>query len=1154
LPTIVARGSPIFKRAGSFVILPIGSLPNIAAEAPSRLQSESPDMLVRFLRAFALIAILSCALVGSVHRTALGDPGETPPPEPPRIAGESNEGEQALKGFKVPAGLERQLFAAEPLLANPVAFTVDHRGRVYVCETFRQSKGVEDNRSHGHWLDDDLAAMTVADRLAYVKKHLKERANEYTRHDDRIRLLTDTDGDGKADKASVFADRFNAIVDGTGAGVLEYRGNVYYTNIPHLWLLKDVDQDERAEVRQSLAEGFGVRYAFRGHDMHGLIVGPDGRLYFSIGDRGLNVTTKEGKQLVNPSSGAVLRCELDGSNLEMFATGLRNPQELAFDDHGNLFTGDNNSDSGDRARWVYVVEGGDTGWRMEYQYLPDRGPFNREKIWHPQNPDQPAYIVPPITNFANGPSGLAYYPGTGLPEHFNGRFFLCDFRGGPGNSGVHTFKLKPKGASFELVDAEQSFWSVLATDVEFGPDGAVYISDWVNGWNGEGKGRIHRFYSPEITKSELSQQVQKLLAEGLGSLSVSELKKFLAHPDRRIRQEAQFQLADRKEIATLHEVAKNGESTLPRIHAIWGLGQIARREKDVAPIVAPLVELTADDDAEVRAQAAKALGEAKFAPAGDKLIALLKDSEPRVQYFAGMALGHLGRPSAIPALLDALTANNDEDAVLRHGLVMGLTGSAANPQQLVEAAKGAPPAARLGVVLALRRHAAGELALFLDDTEPKIVVEAARAIHDLPVASALPKLATLITRSSKDDALLRRVLNANFRLGSAEHAAAVASFAARADAPENMRLEALAMLKAWEKPSPKDRVLNFWRPLDSRAADLAVNALKIALPSILTGPDKVRTAAAQLAADFGMKEVEPVLVSLLQDTQQPGQTRADALAALAALKVPNLDELVAKALDDASEPRVRAAARNVLMKLKPADSLPHFEKAIREGDRIERQAALAALANFTQPGTNAILEQALDRLVAGEFPADSRLDLLLAAERRASGSIKKKLTQYQAKLPQDDPAAPYLECLEGGDVERGKQIFFERTQVSCVRCHKAAGIGGDVGPDLNKVANDPQTTTRYLLDAIVLPNKNIAKGFESVVILDVDGGVVSGIVKQETPEKIDLMTAEGKLISIRTSQIEERKPGKSPMPEDLMKHLTKLELRDLIAYLASLKE
>ena len=1101
----------------------------------------------------ALIALLSCASLCFVNPVAIAVPGDVPAPQPSKIAGPSNEGEQALKGFKVPEGLERQLYAAEPLLANPVSFAVDHRGRVYVCETFRQGKGVEDNRSHGHWLDDDLAAMTVADRLAYVRKHLKEKAEDYTKQDDRIRLLTDTDGDGRADKASVFADRFNAIVDGTGAGVLEYRGNVYYTNIPHLWMLKDADQNEQAEVRTSLAEGFGVRYAFRGHDMHGLIVGPDGRLYFSIGDRGLNVTTKEGKQLVNPSSGAVLRCELDGSNLEMFATGLRNPQELAFDDHGNLFTGDNNSDSGDKARWVYVVEGGDTGWRMEYQYLPDRGPFNREKIWHPQNADQPAYIVPPIVNFADGPSGLAYYPGTGLPEHFNGRFFLCDFRGGPANSGVRTFKLKPKGASFELVDAEQSIWSVLATDVEVGPDGSVYVSDWVNGWNGEGKGRIHRFFSPEIAKNEVSQQVKKLLAEGLGSQSVGELKKLLAHPDRRLRQEAQFQLADRKEVAALQEVANSSASTLARIHAIWGLAQIARREKDAAAIVSPLLELTSAEDAEVRAQAAKTLGESAFAPALDKLIALLKDSEPRVQYFAAVALGNLKKPAAIPALLELLATNNDQDAVLRHGAVMGLTGSAAKPQDLIEAAKGASPATRLGVVLALRRHHADELAVYLNDAEPKVVLEAARAIHDLPVTSALPKLAAMVSRSSKDDPLLRRVLNANFRLGGADNAAAVANFAAKSDAPDNMRLEALAMLKSWEKPSPKDRVLNFWRPLDSRSQDLAVSALKTSLPGILSGPDKVRTAAAQLAADFGMKEVQPVLVGLFDDPKQAGQTRADALTALAALKASNLEELVGKALADTSEPRVRAAARNVLMKLKPSDSLAEFEKGIA-GERVERQSALAALANFTQQGTNAILEQALDQLIAGKFPADSRLDLLLAAERRASGAIKNKVKQYQDKLPQDDPAASYLECIEGGDAERGKQIFFERTQVSCVRCHKASGVGGDVGPDLTKLASDPQKTARYLLDAVVLPNKNIAKGFDSVVILDVDGGVVSGIVKQETSEKVDLMTAEGKLVSIRKDQIEERKPGKSPMPEDLTKHLTKLELRDLIAYLASLKE
>ncbi|WP_425614758.1 PVC-type heme-binding CxxCH protein [Anatilimnocola sp. NA78] len=1074
------------------------------------------------------------------------------PPEAPKIAGESKDGEQSLQGFKVPEGFERQLFAAEPLLANPVAFTIDHRGRIFVCETFRQSKGVEDNRSHAHWLDDDLAAQTVEDRLAYVKKHLGKKAEDYTKYDDRIRLVTDTDGDGKADKSSVFVDGFNEIVDGTGAGVLEYRGNVYYTNIPHLWLMKDLDANEQAEVRQSLASGFGVKYAFRGHDMHGLIVGPDGRLYFSIGDRGLNVTTKEGKRLVNPSSGAVLRCDLDGSNLEMFATGLRNPQELAFDDNGNLFTGDNNSDSGDKARWVYVVEGGDTGWRMEYQYLPDRGPFNREKIWHPQNADQPAYIVPPITNFADGPSGLAYYPGTGLPEHFNGRFFLCDFRGGPGNSGVRTFKIKPKGASFELVDAEQTFWSVLATDVEFGPDGAVYVSDWVNGWNGEGKGRIHKFYSPEWMKSEAAQQVKKLLAEGLGSQSVAELKKLLAHPDRRLRQEAQFTLVDKQDVASLQEVAIKSQSPLATLHAIWGLEQLVRRGQDAAKLVSPVMALATSDNVEVRAQVAKVIGETKLGSGDETLLKLLKDEDARVRYFAAVSLGKLRSKDAVPALLEVLSENQDQDPVLRHGAVLGLVGAAASPAQLVEAAKGGTPAVRLGVVLALRRLESPEISTFLLDSEPKVVLEAARAIHDLPLTSELPKLAALITRSSKDDPLLRRVLNANFRLGTAEHAKEVAAFAARSDAPEAMRLEALAMLKDWGKPSPKDRVLNFWRPLETRSSELAVSALKPALPGILSGPDKLRTAAAQLAADFGMKEVGPVLLGLLQDKNQAGQTRADALSALAALKVPELEVTVNQALAD-SDSRVRAAGRNVLMKLKPSDSVVSFEKAIFEGDAIERQAALASLADFTQQGTNSILEKALDQLVAGKFPADSRLDLVTAADKRAAGSVKGKVKEYQSQQPKDDPAAAYLDCAEGGDVERGRKIFFERAQVSCVRCHKAAGIGGDVGPDLTKLTSDPQKTRKYLLDSIVQPNKDIAKGFNSVVILDAEGRVLSGIVKQENDQRVELMTAEGKLISVEKELIEERKPGKSPMPEDLTKHLTKFELRDLVEYLASLK-
>jgi quinoprotein glucose dehydrogenase len=437
----------------------------------------------------------------------------------------------------VPAGFSVAAVASEPNLANPVAFCFDPKGRIFVAETHRVFKGVEDNRHHMDWLDDDLAVRTVDDRRAYMVRRMGDQIGKWTEFSDQVRLLEDRDGDGRYEWSSVFSAGYNNVEDGAAAGVLWMGDWLWFTCIPSLWELRDADGDGQAEEKRAVATGFGVHVALFGHDLHGLTFGPDGKVYFSIGDRGLHVETPAGV-LSNPDSGAVLRCNPDGSGLELFATGLRNPQELAFNEFGDLFTVDNNSDAADRARLVHVVEGMQAGWRMSYQYLPDRGPFDREKIWHTQNDEQPASIVPPLAYLSEGPSGLVRYPGTGLPAAHDGAFFVCDFLGMPGASGVLEFWVEPQGATYRLARESMFAEGVLATDCDFGPDGGFYISDWVDGWTGTGRGRIHRVVSDDAAAARDRAATAELLRH-VHEKPLGEMPGLMGHADMRVRLAAQ---------------------------------------------------------------------------------------------------------------------------------------------------------------------------------------------------------------------------------------------------------------------------------------------------------------------------------------------------------------------------------------------------------------------------------------------------------------------------------------------------------------------------------------------------------------------------------------------------------------------------------------
>jgi quinoprotein glucose dehydrogenase len=1098
-----------------------------------------------------------CLTVAALSLLALAD---TPAEKPyaPHVAPASDEGQKAIKRFRVPEGVETKLWAAEPLLANPVSFCFDEKGRCYLAETFRLHHGVTDNRYHMNWLDDDLACRTVADRVAMYKKHLKDRFGTYETEHDRVRLIEDTTGAGVADRATVFADGFHAAAQGLGSGVLARKGSVYYTNIPDLWLLKDTKGEGKADVRQSLATGFGVHVAFLGHDMHGLRMGPDGRLYFSIGDRGFNVTTKEGKQLFNPDSGAVLRCDPDGSHLEVVHVGLRNPQELAFDAQGNLFTVDNNSDSGDKARLVYIVEGGDSGWRTGYQYgssLGNRGPFNAEKIWHLPDDGPPAYIVPPLAHIATGPSGFSFnYGATALPARYAEHFFICDFRGSPGGSGVLSFAVKPKGAAFEAADLHEAFWSVLATDCDFGPDGGFYVSDWVDGWELTGKGRLYRFADPNAEKSPAVAEAKKLLAEGFDQRPSEELAKLLEHADLRVRQEAQFALADRgtDALPTLARAAEKATNRLARLHGIWGLGQLGRRDVNVKETLLPLLK---DADEEVRIQTLRVLGWFKGVGARD-LLPLLRDAQPRVRF---EALTTMARPTTRfverdgeavwAAVVELLKENADHDAYLRHAasLVMARYPG----QELVSCAKDESPSVRMAAVLALRHRESPVVWPFLDDTDPLIALESARVLHDVALDPLSGKaLADRLNKPNQSEFFTARALNAHFRLGGPENAAAVAGFAARADAPPKLRVEAVRLLGMWASPPRRDRVTGLTQALQKRDAAPAVNALKANLRAVVAGPEAVWKEATSVAAKLGIKEVAPLLFDLLTDAKQKPATRVEALRSLEALKDARLEEATRLALAD-GDARVRTEGRRQLARAKPADAIPVLSRAIQEGTPADRQGAFAILADLKGPAADDLLADAMARLLKRELPPEVHLDLLEAAEKHPTARIKEQLAAFEAARRKDDPLAKYREALLGGDAERGRNLFLHKSEVYCLRCHKVHGEGGDVGPDLSDVGK--RQTREYLLESIVDPNKQIAMGFSTVVVELKSGRTVVGVLKGEDAKELRLMTAEAKLIVVPKDQIDDRRGGKSAMPEDLIKHLSRSELRDLVEFLAGLK-
>ncbi|MCA9427179.1 MAG: HEAT repeat domain-containing protein, partial [Candidatus Omnitrophica bacterium] len=959
---------------------------------------------------------------------------------------------------------------------------------------------------------------------------------------------------------------------------------------PDLWALRDKDGDGQSDERTLLSSGYGVHISLLGHDSHGLRKGPDGRIYFSIGDRGFNIKSED-DSLVYPHRGAVLRCEPDGSNLEVVHSGLRNPQELAFDNYGNLFTGDNNSDAGDQARWVYVVPGGESGWLIYHQwsqYPETRGIWMSEKIWYLEEEGQAAYFLPPLAHIASGPSGLAYYDGTGLPKKYENTFFLCDFRGTPTSSKIHAIQLKNKGAAFEVDQRWDFVTGNLPTDVDFGVRNGIYFSDWVDGWDQPLKGRIYRVYDPTREEDPVVLKTEKILNEGFADRSKEDLLGLLGHPNQRVRLESQWALADLKDDAVpdLIATAKKNDNLLARFHAIWGLGQIGRTG-DLDP--APIIDLLSDPEMEIRAQAARVLGWIGDVEGVDALIQSLKDDSLRVRFLSAISLGEIDDPKAVEPLLEMIAENDNRDRYLRHGGVMGLVGCS-EEFRLAALTNHDSPAVRLAAVLALRKLESENVAGFLGDPDFFIAAEAARAINDTGIDKAMPELAAAIDRLPKEDSfsyepLVRRAINANYRLGGVENAEALAKFALSDEDPER-RAEALMRLGEWGDPDNQDKVTGIWRPLPDRDPEIAKRAIVDRIEELLSDPKvEPRVEGMKLIAIYDLGGHEETLFEIAKDENADRDTRIEAVATLVSIHSGKAGEAIESARSS-KDTKLRSAATAQLGRLDPEQAVGIFAEVLETGSIEERQSVFASLEEIHTAEAKKLILAWLQKLHDEEVPKEIQLDILFAAAADDDPDIQAKCDECEALLNKDDSIHRYRPALFGGDADRGKKVFFENASTSCTRCHALNGEGGgEVGPDLSHIAS--RVDREYILESIVAPNAQIAKGFENVTLTLKDGTRLAGRVTEENGDTLTLeVTSEGEdgfddewdedafleslekkkeeaiphstvdvvaedetpnVLETRTipkSEIESRKRNLSAMPEDMARLMGSKEIRD----------
>ncbi|MEY4273489.1 MAG: hypothetical protein RL638_437 [Bacteroidota bacterium] len=1076
--------------------------------------------------------------------------------------------------IKITEGIEITRWASDSLAPDPVAIDIDDQGAVYLNSTNRGKVSEFDIRGHRDWMTESIGFQTVEDRKAFLHRTFAPENSEkntwlpdlngdgvHDWHDltvekDEIWKIEDKNGDGYADQSTRILNQFNQEVTDVAGGLLVRKKDAFVAIGPDLWRLDNTNKKGLWTNAKSIATGFAVHIGFGGHGMSSVLEGPDGKIYWQIGDIGANITTVDGRNLPNPNSGVLVRSNPDGTDLEIVASGIRNTHEFVFDHYGNIISSDNDGDHpGESERLVHIVEGADIGWRSNWQYGKYTDPKNNlykvwmdEKLYLPRWEGQAAYIIPPIRNYHNGPTGMVFNPGTALGKKWQNKFFLVEFVGNANNSHIWAFDLKPKGASFDFHSEVDVVRGILPTGIRFGPEGALYAADWVNGWDAKNYGRVWKLdvTSKENDLAAERQKTKEYIQMDYSKAPLSQLSELLYYGDMRVRQKAQFELVERGDSNAFEQAISQKENQLARVHGIWGIGQLARKTPAFAD---KLIGLIQDADPEIQAQAIKTLGDNKYKNAAKAIIPSLASTSARVQFFAAQALGRMEEAEAVKPLLKLVEMNRDQDIYIRHAAVLALS-RIGQVEPIVALATSSNRSLRIAAVLVLRRLKNPAVEQFLYDSDEYIVTEAARAIHDdESIPAALPALAkTLTVNKWTSEPLIRRAINACLRVGTAKEIDYLVAYIQRQDIPDALRAEGIATLGTWGSPSVLDRVDGRYRGVLDRKASDVVDKIAGIVPAFLKSKNpEVLFATGQLIAELGIQNAKSEQTQLFLNHPSP-KVRAGQLSSLTALNDVNLPLLLQKGIEDVDR-NVRAQALGSLDKISiPKAQLPGIVNPIFEkGSLPEQQQLLQSIAKMPVDNSQEVLADLIERMVANKLPAGIRLDLIEAVEATQAEKLVAKLDALKTKGTLTDE---YKDTLYGGNLQLGNAIFYRNQSVECIRCHNAGGEGGVVGPSLKGIGS--RLTREQILQALIEPSARIAPGYGMISLKLTDGQEVTGTVIQETDDEIQLKTSEAEPLRIATARIKSRENYPSSMPP-MGGLMSKREIRDVVEFLASLK-